>query len=141
LGTDELFRSGEGAELVAGGHGAHVEVESEEAAVFVAEVFGSFGCELGAGELFVDGDGFVFGVGLGQRLGGGGKDLVVAEADLLRDAVFGEDEVLGSEAFDGLALLVADGDGFDDELGADGEGVGLLGGGGLVLADGLRVQR
>jgi hypothetical protein len=65
---------------------------------------------------------------------GGGKALVLADADGLRDAIFSDGEVFGGEAGDGVAVLVFDDDGFCDELDFDGEGVALRVGG-LVGAD------
>ena len=46
---------------------------------------------------------------------------MLAEADRLRDAVFGDGEVLGGESGDEFALLVFDHDGFDHQLRLDGE--------------------
>ena len=42
--------------------------------------------------------------------------LVLAELDGLRHIVFGDGEIFGSEALNGIALLVFDNNGFDDEL-------------------------
>ncbi len=50
---------------------------------------------------------------------------MLAEANGLRNAVFGEGEVLRGEAVDEVAVLVLDNDGLDDELRLDGEGVGV----------------
>ena len=94
---------------------------------------------MGAGEALVELDVFV-GLG-GEELGVGGEVLVLAVADDLGGAILGEGEVLGGEAVDEVALLVLDGDGFDDELGFDGERVGAGVVGGLVLADLLGGQR
>ena len=58
-----------------------------------------------------------------ERFGAG----VLVEMELLRDAIVGEDEVLGFEREDELALFVADERGDEDEVGLAGEGCGGVG--------------
>ena len=127
LGAEELLGGFEGADLVAGTHGGHVEVEGEEALVFVLVGGGRFGADLGAGQAFVEAGVLGGGLRFGQEGGGVGEGLALDEADGLGGAVFGDGEVFRGEAGDEVALLVLDGDGLDDELGLDGEGVGLGG--------------
>jgi hypothetical protein len=62
---------------------------------------------------------------------------VLADSDGLRNAIFGDREVLGGESLNRYPVFVFDDDGFDDELYFDGEGEVLGSVGRLVLA-GLR---
>jgi hypothetical protein len=63
---------------------------------------------------------------------------MLAELDGLRHVVFGQSEVLGSQATDGISLLVFHNDGLDDELHLDRHGVVILSAGRAILADLLR---
>ncbi len=54
LRSDELLRGGERAQLIRGRHGGHVEIQSQQPAIFVASVARRFGRDLGSVELVVD---------------------------------------------------------------------------------------
>ena len=60
---------------------------------------------------------------------------MLAEANGLGYAVFGDGEVFGGEAGDEVSLLVFGDYGFHDQLRFDGESIGRRGGGGGILAD------
>jgi hypothetical protein len=142
LGADELLRRGERAKLVGRIHGGHVEVERQQAAILVALVVGVYGFrrDLRVRELLVDLDVFVpgFDAAVARRVLG--EVLMLADADGLRDAIFGDGEVFGGESGNGLAVFVFDDDGFDNQLHFHGERVALRCIGRLVLANLLRAR-
>ncbi len=85
---------------------------------------GAFGRDLGSGRAgrrrgYSRGAG---GVPQGAALGVSGSFWYSQETDGLRHAVFGDREILGGQAFDGIAVLVLDHDGLDDQLRAGVEG-------------------
>jgi hypothetical protein len=120
LRSDELVGGGLRAHLILDWHGTHIEVQDHQAAIAVTQVPGALGSDLGSHDgLHLGGNRLRGRRGGGShgRLGSRFHGLVFAETDGLRRAVFGDGEVLGGQAFDGLAVLVFDRDCLDNQLG------------------------
>ena len=125
LGLEELLRGGLRANLVLNRHAGHVEEHHHQAAVLVLEVARFFGSDLGGHNALHLRRGL--GAGLGAITEGAGavssagtavssRRLVIANADRLRFPVLGNDEILGGQRRDRVALFVLEDHVFDYQV-------------------------
>ena len=108
-------------QLVQNLHGAHVEIDGEEAAVLVLDGSGGLGGYLSSREFRESNR---FGRACGLEFGCGNDVIeffVIEELDGLRLVVFENGEVFLLQVLDGLAVFVLDVNLFEDESGAGAE--------------------
>ena len=127
LRADEFLGRLKCAQLIGGTHGGHIEVERKQPAIFVAFVVRWFRARSACAQALVDLDSSSSrlstepAVWQFQRGPGARRNVIVCG-----DVVFGDREVLRSEAANRIALLVFDDDRFDHKLHLDRKSVVVL---------------
>jgi hypothetical protein len=140
LRAHKLLRGLKRAHLIGGRQRCHVEVERQQPPVLVALVLHGLGRNLHVCEAIVDFHVLIRRGHRWQNPGRTGKILVLAVANGLRRAVFGQHEILCGEPVNKVALLVLHLDSFDHQIRIRLKGEALRSNGSLVLAHLLRMR-